>query len=71
MGKLKQTLTKSYLVHFPSRLYLIARLDCGLDHWTGLLDWITELTLTFELNLCVPHDFNLISCAEFGHMFDI
>ena len=23
--------------HWPS---LIAGLDCGLDHWTGLLDWI-------------------------------
>ena len=35
------------------RLSLIAGLDCGLDHWTGLLDWITGLI--FELKLCVPH----------------
>jgi len=26
-----------------SRLYLIAGLDCGLDYWTGLLDWTTGL----------------------------
>ena len=25
------------------RLSLIAGLDCGLDHWTGLLDWIAGL----------------------------
>ena len=32
------------------RSSLIAGLDCGLDRWTGLLDWITGLT--FELKLC-------------------
>ena len=34
----------------------------GLDHWTGLLDWITGLT--FELNLCAPHDLHPIRCGE-------
>ena len=38
------------------------------NHWTGLLDWITELT--FELKLCVSHDLHPIRCAELGHMFD-
>ena len=28
---------------------LITGLDCGLDHWTGLMDWITGL------KLYVPH----------------
>ena len=51
-----------------SRSSLIAGLDCGLDHWTGLLDWITGLT--FELKLCVSHDLHPIRCAELGHMFD-
>ena len=37
--------------HDVSGLSLIAGLDCGLDRWTGLLDWITGLT--FELKLCV------------------
>ena len=27
-----------------ARLYLITGLDCGLDCWTGLMDWITGLT---------------------------
>ena len=47
---------------------LIAGLDCGLDHLTGLLDWITEQT--FELKLRVSHDLHPIGCAELGHMFD-
>ena len=47
---------------------LITGLDCGLDRWTGLLDWITGLT--FELKLCVSHDLHPIRCAELGHMFD-
>ena len=50
------------------RSSLIAGLDCGLDPWTGLLDWITGLT--FELKLCVSHDLHPIRCAELGHMFD-
>ena len=29
--------------HPGTRSSLIAGLDCGLDHWTGLLDWITGL----------------------------
>ena len=33
------------------RSSLITGLDCGLDCWTGQLDWITGLT--FELKLCV------------------
>ena len=37
-----------------SRLYLITGLDCGLDCWTGLMDWITGLT--FEVNLLVSPD---------------
>ena len=47
---------------------LMAGLDCGLDCWTGLLDWITGLT--FELKLCVSHDLHPIRCAELCHMFD-
>ena len=43
---------------------LIAGLDCGLDHWTGVLDWITGLT--FVLKLCVPHDLHPIRCAVNG-----
>ena len=43
------------------RSSLIAGLDCGLDHWTGL---------TFELKLRVSHDLHPIRCAELGHMFD-
>ena len=50
------------------RSSLITGLDCGLDRWTGLLDWITGLT--FELKLCVSHDLHPIRCAELGHMFD-
>ena len=42
-----------------SRLYLIAGLDCGLDYWTGLLDWITGMT--FEPKLCTPHDLHLVA----------
>ena len=51
-----------------ARSYLITGLDCRLDHWTGLLDWITGLT--FELDLCVPHDLHPIRCAKLGHTFD-
>ena len=50
-----------------NRSSLIAGLDCGLDHWIGLLDWIAGLT--FELKLCVSHDLHSIRCAELGHMF--
>ena len=28
-----------------------------------------ESILTFELELCVPHDLHPIRCAELGHMF--
>ena len=62
------------LCNFSINLYpiygwsLIAGLDCGLDRWTGLLDWITGLT--FELKLCVSRDLHPIRCAELGHMFD-
>ena len=31
------------IVHLQIWLSLIAGLDCGLDHWTGLLDWIAGL----------------------------
>ena len=44
-------------------------LDCGLDCWTGLLDWITGLS--FELKLSVLHDLHPIKCAELGHMFNM
>ena len=54
--------------HYHKWSSLIAGLDCGLDRWTGLLDWITGLT--FELKLCVSHDLHPIRCAELGHMFD-
>ena len=50
------------------RSSLIAGLDCGLDRWTGLLDWI--ITLTFEVKLCVSHDLHPIRRAELGHMFN-
>ena len=43
-------------------------LDCGLVHWTGLLDWITGLTS--ELKLCVSHDLHPIRCAELGNTFN-
>ena len=47
-----------------NRSSLIAGLDCGLDHWTGLLNCITGLT--FELDLWVSHDFHPIRCAVNG-----
>ena len=64
-----------------SRSSLIAGLDCGLDYWTGLLDWITGLDcwtgsldwtagLTFKLKLCVSRNLHPIRYAELGHMFD-
>ena len=33
----------SHLLHGNSWSSLIAGLDCGLDRWTGLLDWIAGL----------------------------
>ena len=56
------------MLYIQNRSSLIAGLDCGLDHWTGLLDWITGLT--FELKLCVSHDLNPIRYPELDHMFD-
>ena len=38
--------------------YLITGLDCGLDYWTGLIDWITGL------NLFISHD---LKCCKFGY----
>ena len=36
---------------------LIAGLDCGLDRWTGLLDWITgsNQTASQSDDACVAH----------------
>ena len=36
---------------------LIAGLDCGLDRWTGLLDWITgsNQTASKSDDACVAH----------------
>ena len=36
---------------------LIAGLDCGLDRWTGLLDWITgsNQTASKSNDACVAH----------------
>ena len=51
-------------------MYLIAELDCGLDHWTGLLlDW-TATGLIFQLKLCVSHNLHPIRCTELDHMFN-
>ena len=38
-------------------LSLIAELDCGLDRWTGLLDWITgsNQTASKSDDACVAH----------------
>ena len=36
-------------------------LDCGLDCWTGLMDWIAGL------NLFLSHDFHPIKCCKFGY----
>ena len=33
----------------PDQSYLIAGRDCGLDHWTGLLDWISGLDYWTDL----------------------
>ena len=41
--------------------YLITGLDCGLDCWTGLMDWITGL------NLFISHDLHSIKCRKFGY----
>ena len=41
-----------------SRSYLIAGLDCGMDCWTGLMDWIVERQ-NVELILvcsCISHN---------------
>ena len=46
------------------RSQLITGLDCGLDHWTALLDWTTGLT--FEIKSCVPHGLPTQMC----YMFD-
>ena len=43
------------------RSYLITGLDCGLDCWTGLMDWITGL------NLFISHDLHPIKCHKFGY----
>ena len=45
----------------PYRSYLITGLDCELDCWTGLMDWITWL------NLFISHDFHPIKCCKFGY----
>ena len=45
--------------------YLIAGLDCVLDCWTGLMDWITGLTI--ELNLFVSPDLWPIRRVERSH----
>ena len=50
----------------PCTMYLTTMVISNC--WTGLLDWITGQT--FELKLCVSHDFHPIRCAELGHMFD-
>ena len=51
--------------HTDFQLYLITGPDCGLDCeldcWTGLMDWITGL------NLFVSHDFHPIKCHKFGY----
>ena len=60
-GEIEVATAAKHCVEWSS---LIAGLDCGLDRWTGLLDWITELT--FELKLCVSHDLHPIRCAELG-----
>ena len=41
--------------------YLITGLDCGLDCWTGLMDWI------IGLNLFISHDLHPIKCRKFGY----
>ena len=64
-SKKKKQETKQQQKNWSS---LIAELDSGLDHWTGLLDWITGLM--FELKVSVSHDLNPIRCAELGHMFN-
>jgi len=42
---------------FHTRLSLIAELDCGLDWWTGLLEWITgsNQTASKSDDACVAH----------------
>ena len=42
-------------------LYLITGLECGLDCWTGLMDWITGL------NLFISYDLHPIKCRKFGY----
>ena len=37
-------------------------LDCGLDCWTGLMDWIAGL------NLFLSHDFHPVKCRKFGYI---
>ena len=46
--------TQTSTVGWPS---LIAGLDCGLDRWTGLLDWITgsNQTASKSNDACVAH----------------
>ena len=43
------------------RSYLITGLDCGLDYWTGLMDWVTGL------NLFISHDLHPIKYCKFGY----
>ena len=41
--------------------YLITGLDCGLDCWTGLMDWISGL------NLLILHDLHPIKYHKFDY----
>ena len=41
------------LYYLIIRSYLITGLDCGLEYWIGLMDWITRL------NLFISHQSNV------------
>ena len=38
---------------YSNRSSLITGLDCGLDHWTGLLDWIVKKDLRLSMCDCM------------------
>jgi len=38
---------------YPQRSSLIAGLDCGLDRWTGLLDWILKERCQTSMQDCM------------------
>ena len=48
-------------IHKIDQSYLITGLDCGLDCWTGLMDWTTGL------NSFISHNFHSIKCHKFGY----